>query len=77
MRYAVFNNGRLAQYPDCPNVDQSWNKGIHETFEGAKGYAKAWLGFFSPVINDIEVNEPIDYSGFGDIIEIREVKDSD
>lgn len=63
--FQVIDNNKPA---DCNNhkVDKSWNKSKFETLDEAFQYADNWLGIYGPMINN-----PFDYSGYGDIIEIR------
>lgn len=73
--YVVYDNGRPA---DCWNhsVHSSWNKSFYTSHQEALIYARKWLG---PVGGSSDgqdgvylyLNEPYDYSGCGDVIEIR------
>jgi len=70
-KYQVFDCGRLAQYPDC-KVDSSWDCATFGSFEEAQEYARKWLGIFRKYVPN-RPNYPKDYSGYGDMIEIRSV----
>lgn len=71
MPFQVFDNGKPA---DCHHhtVSSSLNCSVFSTYEEARAYAESWLGeiFHS---TDLQLNTPYDYSGYGDLIEIREV----
>jgi hypothetical protein len=69
--YQVFDNGKPADCFHC-NVHESWNNSVYDTFEKALEYANKWLGFFGSGVV-LKLNTPWDYSGYGDMIEIREV----
>ena len=68
--YQVFDNGKPADCLHC-KVHESWNKSAYDTFEEALEYANKWLGMYGGVV--LKLNTPWDYSGYGDMIEIREV----
>jgi len=75
MVFSVYDNGRPAKYPDS-KVDPSWNNNTFDTFEEALEYAHMWLGPFGGSWDGmdgvvLELNVPWDYSGYGDVIEIR------
>ena len=69
--YQVFDNEKLA---DCIShkVDLTWKNSSFKTLKEARAYARNWLGLWAPGIL-LKVNKPFDYSGYGDIIEIRKV----
>jgi len=71
--FQVFDNDRPA---DCFNheVHKSWEQSKFKTFDEALEYARNWLGYPEGDIPPLELNVPWDYSGYGDKIEIREVK---
>lgn len=71
-KYQVFDNGRRAQYPDCA-VSKSWDKSCFNSFEKAESYALKWLGGYSPGVGVLKLNCPFNYSGYEDMIEIREI----
>jgi len=66
--YRVYDNGKLADYRSH-RVDGSWIHPLCETFEDAQDYAKKWLGKLSSLVPD-KINIQVNYSGYGDIIEI-------
>lgn len=72
MSYEVYDNGRLAGYP-YHDVDSGWKHPNCSTFEQAREYAKLWLGEYAPLAPTYP-DEKIDYSGCGDVIEIRKIK---
>lgn len=72
MKYRVLDTGKFAQYPDC-DVNPSWNNSLFDTYKEAFDYAQNWLGMFRGLA--IPVNTPIDYSGYKDTIEIREINE--
>lgn len=67
--YRVYDNGKLATY-QSHRVDPGFRHPICETFEQAQEYARKWLGKYSTLV-PTKTNESVDYSGYGDIIEIR------
>jgi hypothetical protein len=71
--FKVYDNGRPA---DCHHhdVDNSWETAEFQTLAEAQEYAKNWCGDYWPAYDfNLQVGKPIDYSGHGDYIEIREV----
>lgn len=87
MKYQVFDNNKPADYKHC-KVHNSWSNSKFHTFGAAFEYACKWLGNHNKILIDLYdednktqseyvslINVPIDYSGYGDTIEIREVKD--
>ena len=74
--YGVFENNK-----PCDNknhkVHPSWNNSVFETWDQALRYAYKWLGQFADAVKmegpALEVNVPYDYSGYGDMIEIRKI----
>ena len=72
MRYQVLDTGKPANCFNY-NVSKSWDQSTFDNFEDALAYANNWLGdVYGPV--ELKVNIPWGYSGYGDTIEIREVK---
>jgi hypothetical protein len=76
--YQVFDNGKPAQYPDHP-VHPSRDNSTFETLREALVHAWKWLGPFGGSFDGssgipLQVGIPWDYSGHGDMIEIRKVK---
>lgn len=72
--FQVFDNGKPADRVGC-KVHDSWNKSSYDTLEEAREYVKMWLGKTWALSADVvlQVGVPVDYTGFGDYIEIREV----
>ena len=66
--YQVFDNDKPA---DCRhhNVHSSWNNSTFDSLEKASCYADKWLGYKASLVPDT----PFDYSGYGNIIEIRKI----
>ena len=64
--YQVLEAGRPAEYPNS----SIWNKSKFKTFIEAYNYAQFWLGAYKM---PLKLNTPVDYNGYGDIIEIRKV----
>lgn len=58
---------------------KTWGNSIFDTFEKAREYAWKWIGpeWGGSVDGkkgcDLKPNVPLDYSGYGDFIEIREI----
>lgn len=50
-----------------------WGSSIFKTFAAAHEYALKWMGEYGNGVM-LELNKPYDISGYGDMIEIREVK---
>lgn len=70
--FQVFDNDRPARHPDC-DVSPSWKTHEFETFKEAYEYALNWLGPYGKGIT-LMLDKPFPYSGYGDVIEIREKK---
>ena len=68
--FAVYDNGKPAKFPEC-KVDKSWSNNEFETFDAAVEYANKWLGPYGGEL--LVLGKPNDYSGYGDVIEIREI----
>jgi hypothetical protein len=70
--FQVFDNEKPA---DCEhhNVNKSWSCSIFSSFKEARVYAKNWLGGSFEELAPKKPNVKINYSGYGDTIEIREV----
>jgi hypothetical protein len=62
----VYDGSKIAELPPM------WVQLENQTLEQAKIYAKAWLGDYKDVIPEDWDGSPIDYNGFGDMVEIRE-----
>ena len=69
-KYQVFDNGKPADYKHR-NVHKSWDKSKFDSWQAAMAYARKWLGVF---IVPLKINKPVDYSGNGDMIEVRKIK---
>lgn len=69
--YVVYDNNKKAQYPDH-KVDESWENASFSSLTEAQEYAKDWLGGYRGVIPNDWNGKPINYSEYGDTIEIRE-----
>lgn len=73
--FQVFDNGKPA---DCWNQkslgdgENGWTTSAFDTLDDAQEYATRYLGIYNPG-RSLEVGEKYDYSGYGDILEIREV----
>ena len=66
--YTVYDNDKKAQYPDC-NVHPSWNNASFNCFKDAEYYANEWIHLSEYIF--LTLNQPYDYNGYGDLIEIR------
>lgn len=66
--WEVFDNDR----PAIIHIDSKngWNNNFFRDFTQALKYAKSWLGVQDTLPENYQ-GEPYDYSGFGDMIEIR------
>jgi hypothetical protein len=72
MMYGVFDNDNPASSANLKYLsNKCWQTHLFDTFEEAKTYANKWLGDFAG--GELILNVPIDYSGFGDKIEIKEI----
>ena len=71
----IYDNEKLADASEC-NVHKSWNQGKgFETLEEAYRYLDSWLGqHYARIRPKIGIKE--EYSGYGDFIEIKEVKNA-
>lgn len=75
MSYRVYDNGKPADSTHH-NLTRGigWDCADFETLTEAQNYADNWLGnYATPLTFDLQPGKPIDYSGYGDYIEIREV----
>lgn len=68
--FVVYDNNKKAKCPEH-NVNSSWNECSYDTFKEALDYARHWLGVYGEGVV-LKPNKPWDYSGYGDMIEIRE-----
>lgn len=75
MKWSVFESGRPADHSGFPQVHPSWNNSTFSSEKEARDYANLWLygAGLKGFADHIPLNEPIDFSGFGDTIEIREI----
>ncbi len=77
MKYGVFDNGRPASKSGFPEIKGTgWLNHIFDTYNDARRYAINWLGADGGYgdFEDFKLNTPYDYSGRGDMIEIKEIK---
>jgi len=63
-KFNVYDNDKPATLPEI----ECWKNNSFNTYEEAFEYARQWLNIPLPVT----FNMPADYSGYGDIIDIRE-----
>ena len=70
--FQVFDNNKPA---DCKHhkVDASWANSKFDTYAQAHEYALYWLHLDFDCGLVLLLNTPYNYSGYGDMIEIREV----
>jgi hypothetical protein len=69
--FGVYDNGKPASVVGFPVLRGcGWDNHQFQTFEEAEKYAQNWLGQYSGMT--LEVNKPVDYDGYGTMIEIRE-----
>lgn len=73
VKYQVFDNGKPADCHHHPKVHSSWDRSVFDTLAEAQAYARKWLGIYAPS-GPIPVDTPWDYSGMGDVIEIRTIQ---
>lgn len=71
--FCVYDNDKPASVEGYPYMHSSWKNHRFETFEEAQKYARNWLGELE-ILCPNEPNSRVDYSGYGDMIEIREEK---
>jgi mannose-6-phosphate isomerase class I len=70
--FAVYCNGKSADLKGFPELRHyCWATSKFTTLKEAQNYAEDWLGPYTPGY-PLMLNAPYDYSGHGDIIEIRE-----
>jgi hypothetical protein len=73
MNYGVFDNDKPASSKGFPNLKgEGWATHLFTTYEEALGYAHDWLGEWGDGIA-LSLGKKVDYSGYGDTIEIREI----
>ena len=79
--FQVFDGGKPADETTVPRLKGlGWENSKFETFEEAQKYARMWCAPYGSSYDGmngfvLKLNEPYDYSGCGDTIEIREVKE--
>jgi hypothetical protein len=84
MRYQVFDNGKPAD-SSGHKVHPSWNNSIFPTYHDAVRYVVKWLGWdwcsseddINSLAMCIRKDIHYDYSGYGDVIEIRDIKENE
>lgn len=75
MSYAVFDNNMPASCAGFPCAKE-WSNHVFQLRREAVDYALQWLGSFAPPREVLECQDSYDYSGYGDVVEIREVHDN-
>lgn len=77
--FQVFDNNKPADTTGFPSLTKGngWDNSVFPTYEEARKYAWMWLGPYGGSYDgesgyDLKVNTPWDYSGYGDMIEIRQ-----
>jgi hypothetical protein len=74
-KFNVYDNGRPAKsssfskWKRGKSSNSDWANHSFASFEEAQQYADKWLGDYAAPLT---VNQPYDYSGYGDLVEIRE-----
>jgi hypothetical protein len=77
MKYVVYEDGKLAKYPDYINVDPILTNCEFLTFEEARQYAKRWMGKWDTTPDDWNGNRFVMGAGYATteddigVIEIR------
>lgn len=66
--YIVCENGKEAS----DFYSSSWGNARFDTLPEAQEYAEKWLGIYHNG-KTLKLNEEYDYSGYGDIVTIKEV----
>lgn len=72
--FAVYEGGAPANNSRWKNRDShspAWANSRFDTFAEAVAYARKWLGEYDCLPLDWD-GKPFDYSGYGDLIEIRD-----
>ena len=72
--FYVWENGKLcvaSNFEDM-RVNYGWDNAEFDNFEAAKDYAMKWLGEYAPDREQFQINEPYEYSGYGDYITITD-----
>lgn len=69
--YQVFDNGKPADQKGFPILKgNGWKNSKFPTWQAAMAYARKWLGAY---VVPLKINTPVDYSGYGDKIEVRRI----
>jgi hypothetical protein len=76
MKYEVYDSGKPASIIGFPGLKgKGWETNSFNNYKRALRYAINWLGAYSGYGDiKLKLNVPYDYSGYGDFIEIREIK---
>lgn len=72
--YTVYDNGKPADnisYPMLSDLEHCWDNSSFDTLEEAQAYVAQWIGGDNPP-HDLPLNMIYDYSGCGDVVEIRQ-----
>lgn len=73
--FSVFDNNKPAVSSSLKVAHKAanspWKNNTFASFEEALTYAKHWLGEYATTLPDNWKGEKHDYSGYGDVIEIR------
>jgi hypothetical protein len=70
-KYGVFENGKPCSEEGFPELEGlGWDNHIFDTFKEAYDYTCNWLGPYA-LGAKFAPNDPLDYNGYGDVIEIR------
>ena len=66
-KFRVYENDMPAviRHVDC------WKNNEFDTFDEAVQYARLWTGKMGSLPLNMPANCPVDYNGYGDMIEIR------
>lgn len=73
MNFCVYDNSKPASGEGFPYLKRvEWACHSYKSFPEALTYTKEWLGHLSIVLPDDWQGQPLDYSGYGDMIEIRQ-----
>ncbi len=72
--FKVYDNGKPATSATFSLMEGiGWDNCEFHTFNEAVAYVENWLGTLGNV-SEWKVNTPVDYTGYGDMIEIKEEK---
>lgn len=70
--YQVFDNGRPADKTGFPLlIGKGWDTSSFPALQEAQEYALNWLNLPQNCGLELQVDAPYDYSGYGDILEIK------